>query len=74
MVTPGRYFYKSVKWLRSVEVLETDRPGWWETNSAYHNNADPTHGDERFTSGSVRPEHLSRFLATDRYDKYGGAS
>lgn len=72
VVTPGRYFYKSVKWLRSVEVLETDRLGWWETNSAYHNNADPTLGHERFTSGSVRPEQLSRFLATDRYDKYRG--
>jgi DMSO/TMAO reductase YedYZ molybdopterin-dependent catalytic subunit len=72
VVTPGKYFYKSLKWLRTIEVLEHDRLGWWETNSAYHNNADPTRGDERFTSGSVRPEQLARFLDADRYDKYRG--
>ncbi|HET9258877.1 MAG TPA: molybdopterin-dependent oxidoreductase [Acidimicrobiia bacterium] len=72
IVTPGKYFYKSIKWLRSMEVLEHDRLGWWEANSAYHNNADPARGDERFTSGSVRPEQLTRFLAADRYDKYRG--
>ena len=72
VVTPGKYFYKSIKWLKSIEVLENDRLGWWETNSAYHNNADPTSGDERFTSGSVRPDQLARFLVADRYDKYRG--
>lgn len=72
VVTPGRYFYKSIKWLRSIDVLEHDRLGWWEINSAYHNNADPSRGDERFTSGSIRPEQLTRFLAADRYDKYRG--
>lgn len=72
VVTPGRYFYKSIKWLRRIEVLEEDRLGWWETNSSYHNNADPTTGEERFTTGSLRPEQLARFLAAERYDKYRG--
>jgi uncharacterized protein YjbI with pentapeptide repeats len=70
VVTPGKYFYKSIKWLKSIELLAEDRPGWWEVNSAYHNNADPTRGDERFTSGSVRPDQLARFLTDGRYDKY----
>jgi DMSO/TMAO reductase YedYZ molybdopterin-dependent catalytic subunit len=71
-VTPGRYFYKSIKWLRSIDLLAEDRLGWWETNSSYHNNADPTQGDERFTSGSLRPEQLERFTSAPGYDKYRG--
>lgn len=70
VVTPGKYFYKSIKWLKSIELLAEDRPGWWEVNSAYHNNADPRWGDERFTSGSVRPEQLQRFLTAGSYAKY----
>lgn len=72
VVTPGRYFYKSIKWVKGVELLAEDRLGWWETNSSYHNNADPWPGDERFTTGSLRPEQLERFLTADRYDKYRG--
>jgi DMSO/TMAO reductase YedYZ molybdopterin-dependent catalytic subunit len=71
-VTPGRYFYKSIKWLRSVALLAEDRLGWWEVNSSYHNNADPARGDERFTSGSLRPEQLERFTSATSYDKYRG--
>ena len=72
VVTAGRYFYKSIKWIKQIDVLAEDRPGWWEEDSSYHNNADPTTGSERFTSGSVRPEQLERFLAADTYDKYRG--
>src|SRR5262249_54565805 len=36
-----RYFYKSVKWLRTIEVLGQDRPGFWERTAGYHNEADP---------------------------------
>lgn len=70
VVTPGRYFYKSIKWVSRIEVLAEDRLGWWETNSSYHNNGDPWKGDQRFTTGSIRPEQLRRFLNSDRYDKY----
>jgi len=40
-VTPGRYFYKSLKWLARIELLAEDQPGYWERESAYHNGADP---------------------------------
>lgn len=40
-VTPGRYFYKSLKWLARIELLAVDQPGYWERESAYHNVADP---------------------------------
>ena len=72
VVTPGKYFYKSLKWVRRIEFLSEDRFGWWETNSSYHNNADPWAGDQRFTSGSIRPQQLERFLKAARYDKYRG--
>lgn len=72
VVTPGRYFYKSIKWLRSIELLAEDRLGWWETTSSYHNDADPDPGNQRFTTGSIRPEQLSRFLEAGSYEKYRG--
>lgn len=72
LVTPGKYFYKSVKWLKSVEALAEDRLGWWETNSSYHNNADPFAGDQRFTTGSLRPEQVTRFKEAANLDKYRG--
>ena len=70
VVTPGKYFYKSIKWLRSMTLITEDRLGWWETNSSYHNNADPTPGDQRFTTGSLRPDQLRNFLVAPSYDKY----
>lgn len=72
VVTPGKYFYKSVKWLKSIEFLAQDRLGWWETNSSYHNHADPATGEERFTTGSLRPDQLTRFREAASYDKYRG--
>lgn len=70
--TQGRYFYKSLKWVKRIVVLDVDRPGWWETDSNYHNNADPMPGNERFTTGSIRPEQLERFLTAGSYEKYRG--
>ncbi|MFQ5522389.1 MAG: pentapeptide repeat-containing protein [Acidimicrobiia bacterium] len=72
VVTPGRYFYKSLKWVKEIELLAEDRLGWWETNSAYHNVGDPWAGDQRFTTGSIRPQQLERFLNAPSYDKYRG--
>lgn len=72
VVTPGKYFYKSVKWLKSVEALADDRLGWWETDSSYHNNADPFAGNERFTTGSLRPQQVERFKEATSFDKYRG--
>ena len=47
-VVPGRYAWKSVKWLRGIEFLPDDRPGFWE-GFGYSNSADPWQ-DERFES------------------------
>ena len=39
LVVPQRYFWKSAKWLRALELTPTDRPGFWE-RYGYHNDAD----------------------------------
>ena len=45
-VVPSRYAWKSAKWLRAIEFVAEDRPGFWE-QYGYHNNADPW-PEERF--------------------------
>jgi DMSO/TMAO reductase YedYZ molybdopterin-dependent catalytic subunit len=40
LVVPGRYFWKSAKWLRGIELTAADKPGFWE-RYGYHNDADP---------------------------------
>jgi DMSO/TMAO reductase YedYZ molybdopterin-dependent catalytic subunit len=47
LVVPGRYFWKSAKWIRGLELLDRDQPGFWERNG-YHNQADPWK-EERFS-------------------------
>ena len=47
LVVPRRYFWKSAKWIRAIELSATDRPGFWEQNG-YHNDADPWR-EERFS-------------------------
>jgi DMSO/TMAO reductase YedYZ molybdopterin-dependent catalytic subunit len=39
LVVPSRYFWKSAKWLRGLELLSHDEPGFWE-RYGYHNEAD----------------------------------
>jgi DMSO/TMAO reductase YedYZ molybdopterin-dependent catalytic subunit len=40
------YFWKGAKWLRGLEFMPHDRPGFWE-QAGYHNNAD-VWKEERF--------------------------
>ena len=40
LIVPHKYFWKSAKWLKGIELLPTDRPGFWE-RYGYHNDADP---------------------------------
>ena len=47
LVIPGKYFWKSAKWLRGIELSATDKPGFWE-RYGYHNDADPFR-EERYS-------------------------
>ncbi|MGH2807661.1 MAG: sulfite oxidase-like oxidoreductase [Actinomycetota bacterium] len=40
LIVPRLYAWKSVKWVRSFELLDEDRRGFWEVRG-YHNRADP---------------------------------
>jgi DMSO/TMAO reductase YedYZ molybdopterin-dependent catalytic subunit len=40
LVVPKRYFWKSAKWVRGLELMARDRLGFWESRG-YHNDADP---------------------------------
>ena len=40
LLVPKRYFWKSAKWLRGLELKAQDEPGFWEQNG-YNNSADP---------------------------------
>ena len=44
--TPRRYAWKGAKWIRGLEFLAKDKPGFWEVNG-YSNSADPWK-EERF--------------------------
>lgn len=71
-VTPSRYFYKSLKWLRRIELLAEDRRGYWERESSYHDVGDPWAGDQRFSTGSIDPGELERFRAAESFGLWRG--
>ena len=39
-LVPHLYLWKSVKWLRAIELVDQDQPGFWEQNG-YHNLGEP---------------------------------
>lgn len=47
LVVPHLYAWKSVKWVRGIEFLAADAPGFWERNG-YHIYGDPFK-EQRFT-------------------------
>ena len=40
LLVPHLYFWKSAKWVRGIELRETDAPGFWE-ELGYHDRGDP---------------------------------
>jgi DMSO/TMAO reductase YedYZ molybdopterin-dependent catalytic subunit len=43
LVVPSRYAWKSVKWVRALQFVSADEPGFWERRGA-HPAADPWRG------------------------------
>jgi DMSO/TMAO reductase YedYZ molybdopterin-dependent catalytic subunit len=56
LLVPHLYFWKSAKWVRGIECLEEDVPGFWEQNG-YHMRGDPWQ-EERF--GRPDPARMRR--------------
>lgn len=40
MLVPHLYFWKSAKWVRSIDLMDEDSPGFWE-GLGYHDYGDP---------------------------------
>ncbi|RKN51894.1 sulfite oxidase-like oxidoreductase [Micromonospora costi] len=40
LLVPHLYFWKSAKWLRGIQLMGADHPGFWET-AGYHDYGDP---------------------------------
>jgi DMSO/TMAO reductase YedYZ molybdopterin-dependent catalytic subunit len=40
LLVPHLYFWKSAKWVRQLQFVESDKPGFWES-LGYHNYGDP---------------------------------
>jgi DMSO/TMAO reductase YedYZ molybdopterin-dependent catalytic subunit len=49
LVVPRLYAWKSAKWVRGIELLAEDRPGFWE-QGGYHMKGDPWR-EQRFRWG-----------------------
>jgi DMSO/TMAO reductase YedYZ molybdopterin-dependent catalytic subunit len=62
IVVPGKYFYKSVKWLEHIELLAEDRLGYWEKEAGYHNEADPWR-EQRYIAPNLDKKTLKEALA-----------
>jgi DMSO/TMAO reductase YedYZ molybdopterin-dependent catalytic subunit len=56
LLVPHLYFWKSAKWVKGLEILEEDYPGFWEQNG-YHMRGDPW-SEERF--GRPDPVRMRR--------------
>jgi DMSO/TMAO reductase YedYZ molybdopterin-dependent catalytic subunit len=61
IVVPGRYFYKSLKWLERIELLAEDRLGYWEAEAGYHNTADPWR-EQRYMAPNLNRFEVQRLL------------
>ena len=46
VVLPQWYFWKSAKWIRRIEFVSADSPGFWESRG-YHNDGNPWN-EERY--------------------------
>lgn len=62
VIAPGRYFYKSLKWLERIELRAEDHLGYWESGPGYHNGADPW-AEQRFVTGNIPPDLRARMIA-----------
>ena len=63
LIVPGRYFYKSVKWLRRIELLVDDVLGYWEAAAGFHNGADPWR-EQRFVGRPLSKPQVRRLIET----------
>ncbi|HUK20543.1 MAG TPA: sulfite oxidase-like oxidoreductase [Gemmatimonadales bacterium] len=57
LLVPHLYFWKSAKWVRGLELLVDDMPGFWEQNG-YHMRGDPWL-EERYGGRSLTKHEIN---------------
>ncbi|MEZ6093833.1 MAG: molybdopterin-dependent oxidoreductase [Pirellulaceae bacterium] len=67
-IVPGKYFYKSVKWLERIELLAEDRLGFWEAESGYHNQADPWL-EQRYMAPNIDKRTAARLIESRDFSR-----
>ncbi len=60
-VIPGLYFWKSAKWIDSIEVMAEDKPGFWEQRG-YNMHGDPWKEERYWDIGESVSTTLKRIL------------
>jgi len=58
LLVPHLYFWKSAKWVRGLELLDFDLPGFWEQNG-YHMRGDPW-TEERYGGMSISQAMINK--------------
>jgi len=59
LLVPHLYFWKSAKWVRALELLDFDVPGFWEQNG-YHMRGDPWR-EERYGGLGLTQAAINRY-------------
>ncbi len=59
LLVPHLYLWKSAKWVRGIELLEQDIPGFWEQNG-YHMRGDPW-TEERYGGRGLTQHEINKF-------------
>ena len=59
LLVPHLYFWKSAKWVRGLELLDEDMPGFWEQNG-YHMRGDPW-TEERYGGRGLTQHEINAF-------------
>lgn len=63
---PNLYFWKSAKWIDAIEVMEEDRPGFWETRG-YNMHGDPWKEERYWDIGESVSSTLKRILSVRQH-------
>lgn len=66
LMVPGKYLYKSVKWVETIELLAEDRLGHWEATAGYHNGADPWR-EERYIAADLSRFDVAKLLSSRNF-------
>ncbi len=64
LLVPHLYLWKSAKWVRGLELLAEDMPGFWEQNG-YHMRGDPW-AEERYGGRGLTQHEINRMRNRSR--------